>query len=183
MPEELVGRCVSEALEVYVAGLRDVFDDGLAGVYLYGSVALVAYNPAVSDVDVAVLYRSDNLSGEQRRALAGLHEDLGSRYAAAARLDVSFVPLRLAEANGEDNLPYYRSGLFHPGGGVDVNPVMWHTLRERGLILSGSPAAEAVAPVSSEELALYTRRNFAFLSGRMPAYARSGTSHQVFGVL
>jgi predicted nucleotidyltransferase len=182
LPVEQVGRCVTEALDACVAGLRDVFDDGLAGIYLHGSVAWGAYDPAVSDVDVAVLHRSD-LSGEQRRALAGLHEDHGSRYAASARLDVSFVPLRLVGTYGEDILPYYRDGRFHPFGGGDVNPVMWHTLRERGLIVWGAPAAEFVAPVSDEELAENMRRNLGFLSGRMPDYVRSGARDQVFGVL
>lgn len=182
MLTELVGSCASETLDAYVRGLRGVFGDGLAGVYLYGSVALGDYDPAVSDVDVAVLHRSD-LSREQRRALARLHEHFGSRYAASARFDVSFVPLRLVGTYGENNLPYYREGRFHPVGGGDINPVMWNTLRESGMILSGAPAAEFVAPVSGEELAETMRRNLAFLSRRMPAYVRSGTRDQVFGVL
>ena len=122
MPTDLVCWRVCKALNAYVAGLREVFDDELAGVYLCGSVAWGAYDPAVNDVDVAVLHRPD-LSGEQRRALARLHEDLENHYAAAARLDISFVLLRLVGTYGDDNLPYYREGRFHPVGG-DVNAVL-----------------------------------------------------------
>jgi predicted nucleotidyltransferase len=132
---------VSETLEAYVASLRDVFAQGLAGVYLCGSVAWGAYDPAVSDVDVAVLHRPD-VTGEQRRSLAGLHQDFGRRYATVSRLDVSFVPLRFVGTYGEDALPYYRDGRFHPYGGGDVNMVMWHTPGERGIAVWGPPAAE-----------------------------------------
>lgn len=60
-----------------------------------------AYAPALSDVDVAVLHRSE-MNGEQRRALVRWHQDFGRRYAAASWLDVRFVPLRLVGTYGED---------------------------------------------------------------------------------
>jgi len=178
----LIGKCVSEALEAYVAGLRDVFADGLAGVYLHGSVAWGAYEPTLSDVDVAVLHRSD-LTAEQPRALEGLHQDFGRLHAAASGLDVSFVPLRLVGTHGEDALPYYREGRFQPNGGGDVNMVMWRTLNERGIAVWGTPAAHLVAPVGDEKVVENMRRNLAFLSRRMPAYVGSGAEGQVFGVL
>ena len=146
MLTELVGSCASETLDAYVRGLRGVFGDGLAGHYLYGSVACGAYDPAVSDVDVAVLHRS-GLSGERRRVLARLHEHFGSRYAASARFDVSFVPLRLVGTYGENNLPYYRAGCFCPIGGGDVNPVMWHTLRTGEISGKASAARWALGEV------------------------------------
>ncbi len=182
MPTPLVEKHVSGALDAYVAGLQGAFADGLAGVYLYGSVAWGAYDPAVSDVDVAVVHRSDLTSG-QRRSLAGLHQDFGRRHPAASGLDVSFVPLRLVGTYGEDTLPFYREGRFHQHGGGDVNMVMWHTLNERGIVVWGPPAADLVPSVDGEKLAENMRRNLAFLSRRMPAYVGSGTEDQVFGVL
>ena len=170
------------AMDAYVAGLQGVFADGLVGVYLYGSVAWGAYDPAVSDVDVAVVHRSDLTSG-QRRSLAGLHQDFGRRHPAASGLDVSFVPLRLVGTYGEDTLPFYREGRFHQHGGGDVNMVMWHTLNERGIVVWGPPPADLVPSVDGEKLAENVWRNLAFLSRRMPAYVGSGTEDQVFGVL
>jgi Domain of unknown function (DUF4111) len=40
-----------------------------------------------------------------------------------------------------------------------------------------------VPPVEDEKLAENMRRNLAYLTRRMPAYVRSGTGGQVFGVL
>jgi hypothetical protein len=124
-----------------------------------------------------------DVTAEQVRALADLHEQSLRRYPAAAELDVSFVPIRFLGTYGDATLPYFRDGRFSPGGGGDVNPVMWHTLRTRGIALWGPPAAEVVPPVRWEELAENMHRNLGFLARRMPRYLAGGTRGQVFGVL
>lgn len=152
------------------------------GIYLYGSVVYDAFDPGISDLDLAVLHRTD-LSQGRTRGLTGAHERFERGHPASVRLDVSFVPLRLVGGYGEDSLPYYRDGRFRLSGGGDVNPVMWRTLRGRGVAVCGPPAAEIVPPVSDEELAENMRRNLAFLRRRMPLYVMTGTGETVFGVL
>ncbi len=173
---------VSDMIEAYVAELRSVLGGDLTGIHLHGSIAHGAYDPGVSDIDVAVLHRSD-LCGERMLALRDLHKRLARIHSAADELDASYVPSRLIGAYAEKDLPYFRGGRFNPRGGGDVNPVMWHTLRARGVTLWGSPPAAVVPPVSRKEMAENMRRNLNFLSRRMPRYVVGGTEHQVFGVL
>lgn len=171
-----------DALVAYTSLLRDFFAEDLVGIHLYGSIVYDAFDLGISDLDVAVLHRTD-LSQGRTRGLTGVHERFERGHPAAVRLDVSFVPLRLVGGYGEDSLPYYRDGRFRRSGGGDVNPVMWRTLRGLGVSVCGPPAAEIVPPVSDEELAENMRRNLAFLRRRMPLYAMTGTEETVFGVL
>lgn len=178
----VVGAGLRDALVAYTSLLRGFFAEDLVGIYLYGSVVYDAFDPGISDLDVAVLHRTD-LSQGRTRGLTGAHELFERGHPAAVRLDVSFVPLRLVGGYGEDSLPYYRDGRFRRSGGGDVNPVTWRTLRGRGVSVCGPPAAEIVPPVGDEELAENMRRNLAFLRRRMPLYVMTGTGETVFGVL
>jgi hypothetical protein len=175
-------------LAAYSAALRRALGDELRGIYLSGSVALGAYLPGSSDVDVAVLHRQDLTSG-QREALSCLHRDVSAAGLSAADLpeasllDVSFVPLRLVGGDGEPSLPCFREGRFRASGGADVNAVLWHTLRRRGITVWGPPAHTLVPPVSAAALARDMDRNLDFLARRMPHYVQAGEATQVFGVL
>ena len=170
-------------LAAYSAALRRALGDDLRGIYLYGSVALEAYLPGSSDLDVAVLHGQDLTSG-QREALSSLHRTFPEAgLPVAGLLDVSFVPLRLVGSDGEPSLPCFRDGRFQTSGGADVNAVLWHTLRRRGITVWGPPAHTLVPPVSAAALARDMHRNLGFLSRRMPHYVQAGAATQVFGVL
>ncbi|HEX2324300.1 MAG TPA: nucleotidyltransferase domain-containing protein, partial [Chloroflexota bacterium] len=106
-------------LAAYSAALRRALGDDLRGIYLYGSVALEAYLPGSSDVDVAVLHGQDLTSG-QREALSSLHRNFPEAdlpeadlpeadlpeadLPEAGLIDASFVPLRLVGSDGEPSL-------------------------------------------------------------------------------
>jgi hypothetical protein len=175
---------VRDLLAAYAGALRRCLGDALTGVYVSGSLALGAYVPAGSDVDVAVLLRHDP-GPEQRRGLAALHREGGvvGALPGAGRLDVSFVPRRLAGGYGDAALPYYRDGRYHESGGGDVNPVLWHILHTRGITVWGPPAAQVAPAVGAACLAAGMRRNLDFLERRMPHYVAEGTATQVFGIL
>src|SRR6476646_8079109 len=85
---------VRALLDAYAATLRRCLGDALTGVYVYGSLAIGAYLPPGSDVDVAVLLATDPTAA-QRRALAAAHAAGGAVATLPGweRLDVSFVPL------------------------------------------------------------------------------------------
>jgi predicted nucleotidyltransferase len=71
-------------LDDLVRGLRDVLSEGIAGVYLHGSLALGCFNPALSDIDVLVVTKR-SLTSTEREALAPL-------LAAGGRIEISFLP-------------------------------------------------------------------------------------------
>lgn len=128
------------------------------------------------------MHRLD-LDDARRRELKRLHAEPELRVPGIDRLDVSFVPLRLAGERGDGSLPFFRDGRFRRTGGGDVNLATWRALRERGVAVRGEPAAGFVPRVAREDLAEEMRRNLAFLRRRMPAYVTSGTRNTVFGVL
>lgn len=169
-------------LQAYVAAVGDVLADNLVGVYLYGSVVWGAYNPGVSDVDFVAIHRS-RLTPGRLLALRRLHRRLRKADPLAARLDGSFVPLRLVGTGGSRLLPYCRDGRMVLVGGGDVNAVLWHTVRTRGVAVCGPAPETLIPPVSEEQLADAMRYNLAFLSRRMPRYVLGGAESQVFGVL
>ena len=74
-----------EPVDAFAVGVAEVLGDQLVGVYLHGSLALEAYDPANSDVDFLVATEHE-LSPDAVEALAALHERLGDR------LDGSYLP-------------------------------------------------------------------------------------------
>lgn len=173
---------VYHLLRGYATAVDAILSGDLVGVYLYGSLVWGAYNPAVSDLDFAVIHRSP-LTPVRLLALGRMHRRLRRADPLAARLDGSYVPLRLVGTNGSRLLPYCRDGRMMLLGGGDVNAVLWHTLRTCGVAVCGPPPETFIPPVSRERLAETMRYNLGFLSRRMPRYVLGGAESQVFGVL
>jgi hypothetical protein len=173
---------VDAALQAYVAGARRLFAEDLIGVYVHGSLAYDEFDAEASDVDLVVVHRAD-LTDVQRRALSDLHAHLLAAHPAAARLDGTYAPLHAVGTYGTAVCPSFRDGRFLARRGGDLNPVAWHTLHTRGLVLCGPSASEVVPPVSGDALRENMWRNIAFLRRRMPFYVLGGTTNTVFGVL
>jgi len=173
---------VDAALQAYIAGARRLCAEDLIGVYAHGSLAYDEFDAEASDVDLVVVHRVD-LTDVQRQALSDLHAHLLAAHPAAARLDGTYAPLHAVGTYGTAICPAFRDGRFLTRGGGDLNPVAWHILHTRGVVLCGSPASEVVPLVSDEALCENMRRNIAFLRRRMPFYVLSGTTNTVFGVL
>ncbi|WP_428964321.1 DUF4111 domain-containing protein [Micromonospora fluostatini] len=155
---------VRQYLSELVDRARDLLGDGLVGAYAAGSVALDAYQPGRSDVDVA-LVSADTLSGATKRALV-----------AALRHEALPCPAR-----GLELVAYRRevaaAGTAEPGFEVELNtgrampsratyavgdrPAadgrFWYALdrsilHQHGYALLGPPAATVFADVSPADL-------------------------------
>ena len=171
-----------DMLRAYVDAVRSLPSVDTVGVYLHGSLAVGGWNPLHSDVDFAALQRRP-LGDAELRALAEMHERLVRAHPAAVRLDGRYVPLERAGSYRRGLVPSCREGRVVPGRPGDVNAVMWHTLRTRGIALFGPQAADLVPPVTRDDLMENMRFNLEFLSRRMPVYLLGGTESTVFGVL
>ncbi|MDP9795619.1 hypothetical protein J2S43_004131 [Catenuloplanes nepalensis] len=150
---------VGRYLDDLVRAARDVLGDGLIGAYAAGSVALEAYQPGRSDVDVALVCVSPLTEPVKRELVARLrHETLP-------------CPARGLElvVYTQDNA---RAGTAEPGFEVELNTgarmnfratyapdqrppadgLFWYALdrsilHQHGLALLGEPAADAFAEI------------------------------------
>lgn len=136
-----------------VAGARSVFADAFCGGYLVGSFALGDADEH-SDVDFLVVVEREP-SAEEEAALQQLHARLWDRPTHwAQHLEGSYVP-REALRRPETGEAF----LFLDNGARELvrDPhcnsayTRW-SLRERGVVLTGPPPTELVAPVSDAEL-------------------------------
>ncbi len=130
---------VQPLLEAYVHALEPLRAQ-IYGVYLYGSIALGAYEEAVSDIDVIALTQGA-WSSRELDQLAKLHQKLMREYEMGRRLDVIYVPVsRLGKSGLETSVAPYpgvHDGRFRPAGSGDVNGVTWWILQHRGICLLG----------------------------------------------
>jgi predicted nucleotidyltransferase len=135
----------------FVAGLRSSSLPVL-GAWVFGSVALGAFDPATSDVDITVVINRHLRPGEVAE-VAALHAWLAARHTLGARLDAQY--LTLPELRGEVSRvpgPLFRDGTFRPAGGGDLNAVTRWLLAHRGLTLLG-PEPDALAiPVTWDDV-------------------------------
>jgi hypothetical protein len=121
----------------------------LVAVYVHGSLALGAFDPAASDVDFIVATDRDLMATDVDR-LAALHERLGDR------LDGSYVPRgvlrRFDPARRRHPHIESRGGrlVLDDHGGETV--IYRYVLRKCGITLAGPPPRELIDPISADEL-------------------------------
>jgi Aminoglycoside adenylyltransferase, C-terminal domain/Nucleotidyltransferase domain len=140
-------------------GVADrLLPDRIVGTYIVGSVALGAYRPDRSDIDVVAVLDRDLSRGERwrlRAAHVAAGAQAGSRSLARGRLNMPGM------CNGvfvrADDLAKPVSTIvpvasqtgtrFAVGRGFDVNPVVWKILAESGIPVRGpAPATLGLDP-------------------------------------
>jgi hypothetical protein len=149
---------VSDHTTRFLAELDRRLPGRLVGLFLHGSLCWGEFFPG-SDIDFVGLW--DELPsggdlealGAAHRATSGLTFD-GFHCTAA---DLAAPPA------GIDHRPAFYQGEFDPAGTIDINPVTWHELAERGIAVRGE-----IPEVHTDRTGLlaFTRNNLAtFWSG------------------
>ena len=135
-------------LDAYLHGLEP-FSQHLAGLYLYGSIALGAFEEPASDIDVVALTKGEWSPPELKR-LAALHKHLSDTYPFGKRLEVYYIPTRYLgvlhpdqQQSGLAPYPTARDGTFSPATLEGLNAVTWWTIQHHGIRLLG-PACDAL---------------------------------------
>ncbi|RAP24904.1 hypothetical protein C2W64_02471 [Brevibacillus laterosporus] len=134
---------ISPLLQDYTNLLMSELPDVIHGVYLYGSIALSAFDEHKSDIDfITVLKRS--LTNTETELVQKLHHTLKKGNSLAKRLDGMYINL---EDIGKDNkslqpYPCCASGTFKKMGYWDINHVTWWTLKHHGVTVVGKRLAE-----------------------------------------
>ena len=141
--DERVPPSTRPLLDDYLARLRRDLPDPVEGVYVYGSVALGAFDERASDVDLLVLTRA-RATAADRAALRALH-----RAIAAARpqpaLEASYVARADVGLRGRAAPPHpvHHGGRLHESDARDPNSpfrsaIGWWQVARHGIALDAA---------------------------------------------
>jgi hypothetical protein len=157
----------------------ELIDAGAPGLvtalYLRGSLAFGEYFPGRSDVDFTAVL-AERPGADQLDALASAH---GAVYDAYPGPHFDGFHLLRADLAGPPtacpDLPCMFDGSFRPAGRFDVNPVSWHELARRAVVIRGPAVTEADVWTDDDALLAYSHANltsyWAGFAGRLLAHA------------
>jgi predicted nucleotidyltransferase len=106
------------------------------GIYIFGSIALGAFEELESDIDIVALTHGEWTTQELAQ-LQALHTQLMQAYQLGKRLEVLYIPFRdLGKRNREIALyPTFHTEKFFPAGYGDLNYVTWWTIKHKSIRL------------------------------------------------
>lgn len=114
----------------------------VTGLYLYGSLALDAFSPQLSDIDF-VAVTSRRCTPDDIAALERVHTALLGRFPRPFMEGNYFTAEDMGRLRDAlPPLPHVVEGVFQPSGYRDISLVNWWVLRERGVVVWGPPVAE-----------------------------------------
>ncbi|WP_167578613.1 aminoglycoside adenylyltransferase domain-containing protein [Jeotgalibacillus proteolyticus] len=147
-----LSKSVSSFLNDFSRRVRFILPQKAVGMYIYGSVALEAFNSNKSDLDF-VVFLQEELDKKELRALKELHRQLVKTSPYGEKLDGMYLQENHA---GKDNknqpqYPYCENGKIKTGY-WDVNGITWWMIKHRGIDLFGPPAEELDLEESFEQV-------------------------------
>lgn len=140
------------------------------GIYLYGSIALGAFEELESDIDILILTYKE-LPASDLTQLKALHTELIWRRQLDKRLEVLYIPLQSLGMCDGDIPPYptVQFGRFSPAAYCDLNYIKWWIIRSRGLCLLGPEPSALPVQVTWQDVLETMRSN---LNSYWPGVAR-----------
>lgn len=128
---------IQPLLDAYLHALEPL-RDRFYGIYIYGSIALGAFEELESDIDIIALTRGE-WTAQELGQLGRIHKRLVKEFALGKRLAPMYVPL---DDIGKLNVdiaayPYASDGRFHAAGHFDLNDVTWWMVQHLGICLCG----------------------------------------------
>lgn len=153
-----------------LAEQRAVLGARLAGLYVFGSLAVGGFDPRTSDVDCAAAAASD-LTPAERGALAAAHRRLfDSGLPLAGRLECSYLPLAALRRHDPSGACYPRVERGSPDLTSQPHDMDWiinrHCLREYGLAAAGPHPKTLIDPVAPSQLRAAARDLLAWWWGQ-----------------
>jgi predicted nucleotidyltransferase len=162
---------VNKFLESLLYKLRQVFNEKLVGLYLYGSLVTGDFNPDSSDIDLLAV-SSSLITPAEFEALRSMHKNLASDYPEwENRVDVVYLSATaLREFRSEKSPIVISPGEpFHVREGEALKDWLqnWYIIRESGQPLFGLPPEEIIPPITRDEFTEAIRRYAAEVSERV----------------
>ena len=164
--------------------LPSILQRNLVGAYLYGSLALGAFDARRSDVDGVVVTRRA-LTARQFRALRTWLRASAETNRWTRRLQLTFL-LRSGVLTMNAEACLYQFGRLSRTTS-DGNPLIWLDVLTSGVVLVGPPARSFVPTISSSTFDDALERELAYLHAEITAKPRSKwrnvRSYRVYAVL
>lgn len=130
---------VRRFLEIYTELLLEVLPpERIHGIYLYGSVALGAFDPDTSDIDFITVI--NGRIGKKTEELLNLVHLRSNAHRYGPRMDGCYLTNdQIGKLNNElKQYPFFADGkLGH--GHYDINYITWWMLQSRGIVVYGEP--------------------------------------------
>ncbi len=133
---------IQPLIDAYLRALEPLREH-FYGVYVYGSIALGAFEELESDIDLLALTQGE-WSPLELQQLRALHTRLCKAYPLGKRLEVYYIPvgyLGLLQPDTQNGTvapyPAVRDGRFMPATHEGLNAVTWWVLKQQGLRLLG----------------------------------------------
>jgi len=143
---------IQPLLDAYLHALEPLRDH-IYGIYIYGSIALGAFEEGESDIDIVALTLVEWPEGELGQ-LARIHRRLVKEYPLGKRLAPMYVPLRdIGKCHTSlPPYPYASEGKLYREGYFDLNAVTWWTIKHKGICLPGPACADLPLEVAWEDV-------------------------------
>lgn len=160
----------AHAVSSYLRAADRILPGGIIACAVTGSIALGAYRPGRSDIDlVAVISDQWHSRPDLIRRLRLLHLSqlprLGLRAVRGRGVSACCNTVFLPESEvGRpvtqiSPIASHTGEIFHPRGAFDVNPVIWKELTDGGITVRGRPLADWGLDPEPAELAPWIRAN------------------------
>jgi predicted nucleotidyltransferase len=150
---------IQPLLDAYLHALEPLRDH-IYGIYIYGSIALGAFEEGESDIDIVALTQGEWTERELGQ-LARIHRRLVKEHPLGRCLEPMYVHLRdIGKFNADiPPYPYASDGKFYPAGYFDLNAVTWWTIKHKGISLFGPECSLLPLEVAWEDVLEAMRYN------------------------
>ncbi len=108
------------------------------GIYIFGSIALGAFEELESDIDIVALTQEEWAIPELAQ-LNALHTELICTQLLGKRLEVLYIPFCDLGKRNREIAPYptFHTEKFFPSGYGDLNYITWWTIKNKSICLLG----------------------------------------------
>ncbi|MEJ8545172.1 aminoglycoside adenylyltransferase domain-containing protein [Brevibacillus borstelensis] len=134
-------------MEDYKEQVQSAFPDRLFGIYVYGSIALGAFDSAKSDIDFLTLFQNET-TNDDLAAIQNIHKKLKRTNPLARRMDGTYLSIKNLGKSNENlpSYPYVTDGKVRQGN-WDINAVTWWTVKHHGIPVYGPKPADLDLPI------------------------------------
>lgn len=162
--ETSVPAVIQPLIDAYLQALEPMHTH-FYGMYIYGSIALGAFEALESDIDIIALTQGE-WSPLELKQLKALHTHLTKTYPLGKRLEVFYVPFRYLGIMHPDkqngavaSYPAAHEGTFSLGTHGSLNAVTWWIIKNQGIRLLGPECSALSLEVTWQDVLSTMRFN------------------------
>ena len=172
-------------VDTLFSGVRAALGDNLVGFYLRGSIALGAFNPETSDVDVLAVTERP-LSDAEFAALTALHERIPARENEYGRYyEISYVDRTSVKHFATGERRHATVGADWPFEHTEHRDnfifELW-IVREHGITVFGPPPKRLIAAITPDNLRSTAANELRWAEANVPPEFLATREYQAFAV-